>query len=405
MTGASASSASRCCRSVSVALRGKRGRIEAEPESRAGGRGEDRLDERHQHPVERHLRAVGRAEVLEEADRELPLDDVGEVGRVRADAQLLLVGEEHEHRPQVVAVGLVVGKRPREQLPAQSGLGEPVDVQVRFATAELAGQVTDREQRQLAVAQPRRVDQMRVTRGVISLLVGQSRGQVGEQPGPVGRRQQPRDAVRSGGGEVPRHVVGAHHSGRDQVVGQPRQHPRIDPVGGLDIQRDGLVARQHALVQGDPVVHARDPDLQQPAPEGGIEVEDGDAVRTRSGLRHDLRAAVVVDGDHLDRDVGERQPGADVTCLHSCCERVRVHGHGDSCLSSCARASETGNGVRAPHGSEESDLALIRRSVTNVGAAASARQVLATVHTQSAQPSAAIRSSDQAGATPRARRR
>ena len=149
---------------------------------------------------------------------------------------------------------------------------------------------------------------MRITRGIIGLLVGQRRGQVGEQPGSIGRGQQPRDAVRTGSGEIPRHVVGAHQAGRDQVVGQPRQRLRIDPVGRLDVQRDGLVAGQRALGQGDTIVDTRDPDLQRPVPELRIEIEYGDAVRTRPGLRHDLGAAIDVDGDHLDRTSENDKP-------------------------------------------------------------------------------------------------
>ena len=191
---------------------------------------------------------------------------------------------------------------------------------------------------------------MGVSRDVIGVVVRESRGHVGEQPGPVGRRQELHDAVCAGRGEIPCHVVGAHQASRDQVLGQPRHGFRVNPIGSLDVQHDGLVTGQRAVGQGDTVDQTRDPDLQRPAPEAGIEVEYGDAVRTCPGLRDDLRAAVVADGDHLDRDVGERQPGADVTCLHSRRERVRVHGHGDSCLSSCARASETGTAFARPMG-------------------------------------------------------
>ena len=61
------------------ALRRQRGRGDCEPEARPVGCGQDRRDERHQEPIERHLGSVGGTEVLEEAALELTFDESGKV--------------------------------------------------------------------------------------------------------------------------------------------------------------------------------------------------------------------------------------------------------------------------------------------------------------------------------------
>ena len=141
------------------ALCRQRARRNPESETWTNGRREDRGDQRHQQPIERYFGAVGGPEVLKEAALELTLDDVGERLRIRRCSQLLLVGEEHEDRAQVIAVGPVIGQRPREEVPAYAGLGLQVDVEQRLAFQVHVRQLADRHDPHVAGTEGLRIQE------------------------------------------------------------------------------------------------------------------------------------------------------------------------------------------------------------------------------------------------------
>jgi hypothetical protein len=62
-----------------------------------------------------------------------------------------------------------------------------------------------------------------------------------EQPCPVGSGEQLYNAVRLRGGQVGGELVGADEASGDHVVGDEREHVRVDPVGRLDVEYRGLL--------------------------------------------------------------------------------------------------------------------------------------------------------------------